>query len=227
MIVRPKKVLVFVAHQDDETIGCGGTIKKWTDEGSEVHVCFMTDGSTGIEQGVDGKEIVTTRMLEAKKATTILGVKELHTLNLPCQKVVNKQQTFHKVIELIRRVKPDLVITHGQECKHRDHKRTSAIVEEACWKASENILEELGGTHMVQSLWAFEILDPHDNPDIVVDITEQYESKIKAMNVYVSQEGILGAIYDYLNGIAKVRGYSIGVKYGESFKRIGRVPYRI
>ena len=227
MIVKPSKVLVFAAHQDDETIGCGGTIKKWTDNGSEVHICFMTDGATGVEQGTDGKEIVATRMSEAERAAEILGIHKLHSLNLPCQKVVNKQQTFHKVIELIRKVKPNLVITHGQECKHRDHKRTGAIVEEACWKASENILEELGVRHMVESVWAFEILDPHDNPDTVADITEQYESKIRAMNVYTSQEGILGSIYSYLDGISKVRGYSIGTERGESFKKIGRLPYKL
>lgn len=221
MIVRPKRVLVFAAHQDDETIGCGGTIKKWSDLGTEVFVCFMTDGSTGVEQGTDGSLIVLTRMAEAEEAGKVLGVKEIHNLRLPCQKVVNKQATFHAIIELIRRVKPDLVLTHGRGCKHRDHRRTSEIVEEACWKASENTLEELGGVHTVGSVWAFEILDPHDNPDYVVDITEQYESKIKAMNVYNSQEGILGSIYDHLDGLSKIRGYAVGVSRGESFKRMG------
>ena len=79
MIVRPDKVLVFAAHQDDETIGCGGTIKKWTSQGSEVHVCYMTDGSTGVEQGTDGQAIVATRMREAQEAASILGIKKIHS----------------------------------------------------------------------------------------------------------------------------------------------------
>ena len=41
----PDRVLVFAAHQDDETIGCGGTIRKWANSGTEVHVCFVTDSS--------------------------------------------------------------------------------------------------------------------------------------------------------------------------------------
>ena len=227
MIKIPKKVLIFAAHQDDETIGCGGTIKKWSSMGSDIQVCFMTDGSTGFKQGTDGSNIVSTRNKEALLAADILGVNKVYNLGLPCQKVINKKDTFHKVIKIIRDVKPDLVLTHSQECKHRDHKRTSAIVEEACWKASENILEELGGTHMVQSLWAFEILDPLNNPDYVVDISTEYVSKIDALKIYVSQLDILNEIESYLDGISRVRGYSIGEIRGEAFKSIGRMPIKL
>lgn len=227
MLTSPSRVLIFAAHQDDETIGCGGTIKKWSDLGSEVHVCFVTDGATGVEQGTDGRDIITTRMLEADKAGKILGVHKIHNLGLPCQNIVNNQKTFHKVIQKIREIKPDLVITHNQVCKHRDHKITSIIVEESCWKASENILEELGDVHMVRALWSFEILDPFDNPDYIVDITEQYEHKIRAFDVYHSQSEILGDIHRYMDGITKVRGYAIRTHRGESFKRIGRIPNKL
>ena len=60
-------VLIFAAHQDDETIGCGGTMAKWACEGKDVQVCFMTDGGTGIEQGCDIKiknSIIDVRMKE-------------------------------------------------------------------------------------------------------------------------------------------------------------------
>jgi len=223
----PKKVLVFAAHQDDETIGCGGTIRKWADRGCRVEVCFMTDGSTGIKQGTDGSEIVETRNKEAIIAAKILGIQKIHNLGLPCQKVSNRKQNFHKVIKIIREVKPDLVITHNQVCKHRDHKRTSAIVEEACWKASENIMEELGGVHTVGAIWSFEILDPFDDPDYVVDITEQYGLKMEALKVYMSQLDILNEIERYLDGITKVRGYSIGEARGEAFKSLGRSPIKL
>tara|TARA_B100000686_G_scaffold278236_1_gene298094 strand:- start:72 stop:755 length:684 start_codon:yes stop_codon:yes gene_type:complete len=224
MFKTPKKVLIFAAHQDDETIGCGGTIKKWSDDGCKVHVCFMTDGSTGVEQGTGGQNIIETRMKEAQKAAEILGIFRLHSLGLPCQKVINKQATFHKVIKKIREIKPDLVITHSEVCKHRDHKRTSAIVQEACWKASENILEELGDRHFIKSLWSFEIMDPLDGPDFIVDISAQYEWKMTALLAYDSQIGILNNIDNYVDGLTKVRGYSIGVLRGEAFKKIGRIP---
>jgi LmbE family N-acetylglucosaminyl deacetylase len=223
----PKRVLVFAAHQDDEAIGCGGTIKKWSTQGSEIHVCFVTDGSTGVEQGSNTIDIEKTRMEEAEWAAAALGVHKLHNFGLECQKVSNKKANFHKFIQKIREVKPDLVLTHNQVCKHRDHKRTSLLVEEACWKADENILEELGPPHRVKDLWSFEILDPHPNPDFVVDITHTYTYKMAAMDIYLSQHGILNDIRKYLDGITKVRGYSIGVGRGEAFTRIGRNPVKL
>ncbi len=218
---------MFAAHQDDETIGCGGTLNKWSLAGSEVHVSFMTDGATGVEQGTSGASIIKTRMSEATRAAKILGISQIDCLDLECQNIRNDRDTFHKVIKKIREVKPDLVITHNSVCKHRDHKLTSTIVEEACWKATENILEELGKTHTIKDLWSFEILDPHTSPDIVVDTSLYHEKKIEAMNVYVSQTGLLNDIYSYLDGITKVRGYSIGAQRGEAFTRIGRLPVRL
>ena len=116
MINVPKRVLVFAAHQDDETIGCGGTIRKWADLGSEIHVCFVTNGATGIEQGTNPDNIIETRMDEAALAANVLSIHKLYTFDLECQKVSNKKTNFHKFIEKIREVKPDLVITHNQLC---------------------------------------------------------------------------------------------------------------
>jgi len=225
------KILIFAAHQDDETIGCGGTIAKWSREGKEVEVCFMTDGGTGIEQGCDigiKSSIIDVRLREASLACEILGVSRIHTLGIPCQEVVNNKETFHMVIKKIREVKPGVVLTHNQICKHRDHKNTSKIVEEAVWKSAENILEDLGDPHIITKLLSFEILDPFPNPDFVVDITDSYEYKEAAMDVYMSQMGIIPGIEIYLDGISKVRGYSIGPnKRGEAFKRIGNLPFEI
>ena len=229
MNIKGKKVLVFVAHQDDETIGCGGTIAKWSRLGAEVHVCFMTDGATGFEQGSGLKgDISSIRMKEATYACHILGVKGVCTLGLPCQEVKNDKETFHKVIQKIRQYRPNVVITHSDICKHRDHRITSSIVEESCWKSTENILEELGPPHEVDLVLQCEVLDPFENPDFVVDISKEYITKREAMNAYTSQRGVIPGIEQYLNGISLVRGYSVGPnKRAEAFKRLGRLPYKL
>ena len=225
MIEIPKKVLIFAAHQDDETIGCGGSIAKWALHGCDIQVCFMTDGGTGIEQGCDieiKNSIIDVRFKEASQACEILGVSRVHTLGIPCQQVTNDKKTFHSVIKKIREIKPDIVITHNIICKHRDHKNTSVIVEEAWWKSSENILEELGKPHKISQLLSFEILDPFSDPDFVVDISETYILKNEAMGAYLSQRGVIPGIEDYLDGLSKVRGYSIGPnRRAEAFKKIG------
>ena len=228
MPILSRKVLVFVAHQDDETIGCGGTISKWSSEGDSVEVCFMTDGATGIEQTTDGSDITVKRNHEANVACDILGVSAVHFLGLSCQEVVNTKKVFHKVISVIRKVKPSVVITHNQICKHRDHKNTSLIVEESCWKCSENILEELGPPHIVPLVMSCEILDPFENPDYIVDISDHYDTKCKAMSVYSTQRGVIPGIEDYLDGISKVRGSCLGPgKRAEAFKKIGNRPLEI
>jgi len=227
--IENKKVLVFVAHQDDETIGCGGTIAKWSNQGAKIHVCFMTDGATGYEQGSGLKsDITSVRMREATHACHILGVKEVSTLGLPCQEIKNDKETFHKVIQKIRQFQPNVVITHSDICKHRDHRVTSNIVKESCWKCSENILEDLGEPHVVDLILQCEILDPFENPDFIVDITKEYITKCEAMLLYISQRGVIPGIEQYLNGISLVRGYSSGPnRRAEAFKRLGNLPYKL
>lgn len=229
MNIENKKVLVFVAHQDDETIGCGGTIAKWSNQGAKIHVCFMTDGATGYEQGSGLKsDIASVRMREATHACHILGVKEVSTLGLPCQEIKNDKETFHKVIQKIRQFQPNVVITHSDICKHRDHGVTSNIVKESCWKCSENILEDLGEPHVVDLILQCEILDPFENPDFIVDITKEYITKCEAMSLYTSQRGVIPGIEQYLNGISLVRGYSSGPnRRAEAFKRLGNLPYKL
>lgn len=229
MNVRDKKVLVFVAHQDDETIGCGGTIAKWSSEGAVVHIFFMTDGATGYEQKSGLKsDISSIRMREATYACNILGAKYVSTLGIPCQQITNDQTTFHEVIKKIRTVKPDIVIAHSNICKHRDHRVASEIVEESCWKSSENIMENLGSPHSVKLVLQCEILDPFENPDYIVDITEHYITKCEAMRLYTSQRGVIPGIEQYLNGISLVRGYSSGPnRRAEAFKRLGNLPHKL
>tara|TARA_B100000035_G_scaffold314783_1_gene332255 strand:- start:2990 stop:3673 length:684 start_codon:yes stop_codon:yes gene_type:complete len=227
MNLKDKKVLVIVAHQDDETIGCGATLRKWNLQGAEIHVCFMTNGNTGVQQGTDGQNIVKTRMKEAMQAAIFIGATNLHNLGLDCQKVVNTKKVFHQVIKKIREIKPYIIITHDQICKHRDHKRTSLIVEEAAWKANEDILQELGPIHRTQHVWSCEILDPLPQVDFCVDVSDTWDDKLLAMDKYFSQLGILNDIENYLDGISKVRGYSIGTSRAEAFRRLGKVPIKL
>jgi LmbE family N-acetylglucosaminyl deacetylase len=161
MKLKNKTILIFAAHQDDETIGCGASIKKWSDDGNSICVCFVTDGSTGKEQGKDFGDIIHTRMEEVNRVSKILGISKIMTLSLECQKVVNKRDTFHKVIKIIR------------------------------------------------------------------DVKETYKYKEQAMQEYFSQHGILNDIHSYIDGLSKVRGYSVGAARGEAFTRIGRMPIRL
>ena len=224
----PKKALVIVAHQDDETIGCGGTLYKWAKNGCEIDVIFVTDGQTGIDQRdlYDNKSIKGTRMEEAKMAADVLQISQIETLNVPCQRVDDKSQDlFHTLIKKIRLFKPEIILTHSSIDKHRDHKAVSRLVTEASWKSKEDIHSELGETFQVGDVWGIEITDLHEKIDFIVSLSnESYNAKIKAFSKYTSQEKVIKGMINNIDGMAKVRGYQAGTTYAEGFKRISLEP---
>ena len=224
----PKNVLVVVAHQDDETIGCGGTLYKWSKQGALINVIFVTDGQTGIDQrDLYDKEVIKgTRMNEAENAAKILGIHNIETLGVPCQQVnYGSQKLFHQIVSKLRKYKPELVLTHSPNDKHRDHKAVSNLVVESCWKANEDIHSELGNVHQVLDVWGIEITDLHDKFDFIVKLSKlDYEKKIKAFSKYNSQENVIKGMINNIEGMAKVRGYSCNSTYAEGFKRISTIP---
>lgn len=227
-MISTERVLVIVAHQDDETIGCGGSLAKWATTGAQAKVVFVTDGGTGIDQRdlYDYNSITSVRMQEARNAADILGVQEIDTLHQACQAVdTNDQELFHSIISNIRQFKPTLVLTHSPQDKHRDHRAISALVVEACWKANENIHSALGEQHRADDVWGIEILDLHDNPDFIVKLSNKdFQAKMDAMDIYTSQEKVVEGITNSIEGMARVRGYAAGCEFGEAFKRLSSVP---
>ena len=131
MIQNFNKILIIAAHQDDETIGCGGTIKKWSDSGKKINLVLVTDGSTGIDQEKQYNSIIETRNTELEDVKNILVINNIIKLNEKCQEVKNNKSTFHKIIKVIRKTQPDLIITHASIDKHRDHRTINEIVKEA------------------------------------------------------------------------------------------------
>ena len=71
------KHLIIVAHPDDETLGCGATIAKWSKNGEEVHVLIMAEGSTSRDKTRNvssHKKKLTALADAAQKAGNIIGV---------------------------------------------------------------------------------------------------------------------------------------------------------
>ena len=223
-----KKLIVFASHPDDETIGCGGTIKKLSEKGCEVIVVFATSGNTGVDQSRNyEKNIRATRLKEANEAAKILGINKIISWKNNTQELQYNLKLLHDAIKLIRKEKPDLIITHSNIDKHNDHVALHKIITQACWKAGENLLPSLGKIHKVNDLWAFEVVDILSNVDCIVDISDQFKSKIKAINAYNSQHEIISGIRNFIEGISLVRGYEIGAKHAEAFKNISLQPKEV
>jgi LmbE family N-acetylglucosaminyl deacetylase len=223
-----KKLVVFAAHPDDETIGCGGLIKKLTETGADVVVVFATSGNTGIDQTKRFKGNITLkRIKEAKRAAKILGIKKIIEWKYGSQQLKYNIKILHQAIKTIRIEKPDLIITHSNHDRHNDHAALYKIITQANLKAGENILPDLGKRHQVDDLWSFEIVDVFQKPDFIVDITEQMKFKLDAIKEYDSQSGIISGIRNYIYGVSIIRGFEIGKKHAEAFKNISLLPKKV
>ncbi|MCL6473692.1 MAG: PIG-L family deacetylase [Firmicutes bacterium] len=218
------RVLVFAAHPDDEIIGCGGTIARLSAMGKRVFVVTFCAGETGYSTPEMKDKIAEMRRAEAEACNRVLGITERVILGKPTQGVVNDRETYQECVRLIRHYRPDVILTHWNEDKHRDHRAISAITDEARWKAYENVLADMGEPWYTPELYYYEVLELFPHPSLLIDITDTFRKKRDAMQTQQSQFAVLPGVMEYIEGLAKVRGYARGTQYSEAFLRSNLLP---
>ena len=214
-----KKILVCVAHPDDETIGCGGTIAKHLKNGDKVFCVSMTDGVSSRDNFK--KKDISKRNYSLKKAEKILGFQWVKT-----QKIFPDNQLdtvkfldIVKVLEIVKkRIKPSIIYTHYPEDLNIDHR----VVAEATLTAFRPLKDNF------EKILAFEIPSSTDyryykkktfNPNYFNDISKYWNKKKKALLAY-KQELRKSPNSRSLKGIetlAKYRGMQNGLKCAEAF----------
>src|ERR1035437_7445894 len=121
-------VMVVAAHPDDCEVGVGGTVVKWVKEGQEVICVVCTNGDKGSsDQNMTSAKLAEIREKEQRAASAVLGVKEVIFLGYPDGWLEDTPEFRGKLVRLIRRYQPDMVITHDPHRKylaHRDHRTT-------------------------------------------------------------------------------------------------------
>jgi len=219
-------VLAIGAHPDDIELSCGGTIAKLVQQGYGVALADVTQGELGTR---GSKEI---RAKEAEEAARILGVKTRRNLRIPDGHIEVSKANLQKLIILIRELKPTiLIIPHSVE-RHPDHVHTHQLCKEAWYYAGLRKLKtSLGGTAQLphRPHHYFEFMQWHEfESSFIVDITDSYETKMKAIRAHTSQffnprskdpETKLSSpeFLETIETRAKYYGQRIGVKYGEPF----------
>jgi LmbE family N-acetylglucosaminyl deacetylase len=224
MLEHWNRVLVFAAHPDDEIIGCGGTIARLSAMGKQVCVVTFCAGETGYSTPEMKDKIAEMRRAEAEACDRVLGIAERVILGKPTQGVVNDRETYQECVRLIRHYRPDVILTHWNEDKHRDHRAISAVTDEARWKAYENVLADMGEPWYTPELYYYEVLELFPHPSLLIDITDTFRKKRDAMQTQQSQFAVLPGIMEYIEGLAKVRGYARGTQYAEAFLRSNLLP---
>jgi LmbE family N-acetylglucosaminyl deacetylase len=195
------KILAFGAHPDDIEVSMLGTLLKYKEQGHEVKTVIVTDGQRG---GVDkGKELAQIRKNEALEAAQIIGVKPIF-LNFEDGRLEYNIKTYEKFLEIYQDISPDLIITHSPEDYHPDHRKVSKLVTDVA-KVPVLFSETLAGVNFI--------------PDYYVDITEQFNKKIKARSCHTSQYVDKGI--ERIKIVNRFRGMQCNsekIKYAEVFK---------
>ena len=226
MAKKSTKVLVLAAHADDEVIGAGATIRKLANDGATIRLVICSEGAEGYTTLGEDKKIVARRQRETEAVCRILGIKEYFNEHWLDWNFKVENASYHAVVRHIREFQPDLVFTH-RFGDYNDHKVMHDVVVDAWFHAAIPCAMKLGPVWKHVPLYEFEVLEQMAEPSVVVDVTDTFAAKVKAMERYVSQHKLVGSIFQLMEGRALARGYLIGAKYGEAFRRVTYRPRKV
>lgn len=201
-----KKDYLFVgAHPDDIEFGCGGTVSKLVSEGHNCIFIVATNGDQG-SLNLDSKELAKVRKKEAIESAKTLGVHKVEFLNLPDGLTKFTFQHKIKLIEMIRKYKPNSIFTHSKFDHHPDHEIIHRLTIAAIKSAHGPWFKEASGSpHQVDSIYGYEVWNPINEYQLSVNITEHFDKKNEALSKHQSQT----MDYPYENaikGLAHYRG---------------------
>ena len=121
------KVLAVGCHPDDLEIACGGTLRKYTEQGAEVYMCHVANGNQG-HVVIEPDPLREIRTLEAERSGAILGAKEVINLDVNDMEINSHDfKVMDAMADVVRKVRPDVIITHNDDDYMLDHKETSII----------------------------------------------------------------------------------------------------
>jgi bacillithiol biosynthesis deacetylase BshB1 len=178
-------ILAFGAHPDDVELGCSGTIAKEVSLGKKVGIIDLTRGELG------SRGSVAIRNSESAKASKILGIAVRENLDMRDGFFVNDEEHQLKIIQMIRKYRPEIVICNAIDDRHIDHGKGSKLVSDACFLSGLVKIEtELNGES--QKVWRPKIVYHYIQwkniePDFVVDVTDFIEKRTQSILAYSSQ----------------------------------------
>jgi LmbE family N-acetylglucosaminyl deacetylase len=207
------KVVVLAPHMDDEVLGCGGTIARHINAGSDVSIIFLTDGRHGGAEGV--LDIVGVRKAEARCAAEILGVRAISFLDAEDSRLRYDVHVAGRLREILQRERPDIVYLPFFLEQHPDHRAANDVLL-AATRASALSFECRG----------YEVWTPLF-PNCVIKIDETVDLKRQAFGCYPSQLAVMDYLHSGL-GLNAFRAMSLGShagRYAEAFHALPLADY--
>src|SRR2546427_13000972 len=229
-----ERVLGVFAHPDDPEFGAGGSMAKLAKDGANVTYVIVTDGSQGGEDpNQKDSELVSIRQREQRAAAKVLGIKSVEFIGYKDGHLSPDLKLRRDIVRMIRKHKPELVITHipgrvldaPMAGSHPDHIAGGEATFAAVYPDSRNprafrsLLKEGFPAHEVKELWV-----PYwTSGDFFVDISSTLDSKMESLKKHKSQVAKPGREWDFEKFMRKRHrevGKKAGYTYAESFKRI-------
>lgn len=227
-------VLSFGAHPDDVDFGYAGSLAKWVKQGATAYVVICTLGNRGSrDHPVDQHKLVEERRQEQQQSSKIVGVKKVIFLDHEDGNLVIDLPFKEELVKIIRRYKPDKVLTHDPSwyyriredfamINHHDHRATGEAVLDAVYPLSRDLAsfpdhQKMGlKPHQVNEVY----MPNFDNPNYFEDITDTLEIKIKAILAHKSQVDDPKKTKQWVRERAEKLGQKAGFKYAEGFTKL-------
>jgi LmbE family N-acetylglucosaminyl deacetylase len=211
-----KRVLVFCAHSDDQVFGAGGTTARLARQGADVRtiICSFGEQSHPHLQEIEVRKL---RVQESKRANQVLGGSRVSFLGLREGKFweeYEEKDWRSKLVRLLQRFKPEVIITHSSDDPHPDHRAVHRIILD---------LYERSDLHC--ELYAFDVwtlfnLRKRRTPRLIVDITQTFTRKLDALAVFKSQRAALVTLLWSVYAKAIWWGLKRDCRYAEVFYKV-------
>lgn len=195
------KILAISPHPDDIEFGCGGTLLRYGQAGSELYQLILTDGCVGGDP--------VTRKQEQEKAAQVLGTKKIFWAGYHDTEMDANRALIRKIEDVIDAVNPEVVLINYPEDTHQDHRAAARAT--------------ISATRNVKEVFFYESpTSVHFNPDIFVDITDILEEKVKLLELHASQVEKTSIknlrITEIAKAYATFRGVQGRVRFAEGFR---------
>lgn len=200
-----KRALVVAAHPDDADFGAAGTMATWVEAGIEVTILCLTHGEQGARPDADITTVPALREAEQRAAAAEVGVTDVRFVDGHRDGWL--EATFdlqREIVRVIRDVRPQRILCQSPErnysriqSSHPDHLAAGEATLRAAYPAAENPFAwpELGlPFHHVGEIW----LMAHPTPNHIVDITDVFDRKVRALQAHSSQTGHRHDLADFL-----------------------------
>jgi LmbE family N-acetylglucosaminyl deacetylase len=213
-------ILAIGGHVGDMELTAGGILASHSLKGDRVVTLALTAGERGVPAGQDMKEYREQKVREAKVFADMLGGESM-VFDIPDGELSDSEDMRFRVCDVIRRVKPDIIITHFKNSMHKDHRTTHSIVNDARFFAGLASMQQQEPAHFASRLYYAENWEDAVDykPYIYIDFDQEaYDLWVKAVSQHWFVTGSKSFPYlEYYKHLARVRGIEARKTYAETF----------